>query len=74
MNKSKFIFNVTQITFFGHKLTEEGIYPDSSKVEAILKMPTHNIKSELQTFLGIVALAQFISHLSDSTAFTWKFN
>ena len=39
LNKSKCIFNVTELTYLGHKISQYGIEADPTKVEAITKMP-----------------------------------
>ena len=69
LNKSKCVFNVDKIVFLGHVITSNGIYPDPDKVKAVANMPAPKTKSELQTFLGMIAyLGKFISHLSDASA------
>ena len=68
-NPDKCIFRTSEIPFFGHVLTAEGIKPDPSKVIAIRSMKPPQSKKELETFLGMVNyLAKFAPNLSDMTA------
>ena len=69
LNESKCLFNQSEITFLGHKITSEGISPDPQKVSAIQDMPDPTNVKELQRFLGTVNyLAKFIPNLSEHTA------
>ena len=38
LNKEKFKLKLTEVPYIGHLLTKNGLKPDPSKVEAILKM------------------------------------
>ena len=61
MNPEKYKFRMTKVTYLGHKLTREGVKPDQSKVNAILKMPAPNDKQGVQRLLGMVNyLTKFI--------------
>ena len=54
--------------FLGHLITPEGIQPDDSKIEAIVKMSYPTSVKELQRFMGSVNyLGKFIPNLSDKT-------
>ena len=67
-NISKCQFDQSEIIFVGHKITAEGIHPDHSKVEVILKMPYPSDIKGLQCFLDMVNyLAKFIPNLSSHT-------
>ena len=69
LNKSKCVFNAHEITFLGHQISSKGLSPDPVKVIAISDMPYPNNKSEIKTFLGMVAyLGKFITHLTEATA------
>ena len=46
-----------------------GIKPDSSKIEAIISMPSPSSRKDLERFLGMINyLGKFIPNLSDTTA------
>jgi len=58
----------SEIPFFGHILSSEGLKMDPAKVKAIQDMPPPNSKSELQTVLGMVTyLQRFAPKLSEIT-------
>ena len=68
LNKDKCQFEQTEITFLGHKITSEGIFPDDKKIEAIINMPYPQNVKELQRFMGMINyLGKFIPSLSDKT-------
>ncbi|CAB3985042.1 Transposon Tf2-9 poly, partial [Paramuricea clavata] len=46
-------FAVPQINVFGHIVSEKGIRPDSTKVEAITNAPHPTTASEVRSFLGL---------------------
>ena len=69
LNSEKLQFKQSQVDFYGHTLTEEGVQPAKEKLEAIrnIKAPS-NIK-ELQTILGMVTyLNRYSSKLADLTS------
>ena len=39
LNPDKCIFKLTQVLFFGHLVTKDGLKPDPKKVHAIANMP-----------------------------------
>jgi len=51
---SKCRFLYTEITLLGFVINGNGIRPDSSKVESVLKMPRPNTVTELRSFLGMI--------------------
>ncbi|KAJ8333874.1 hypothetical protein SKAU_G00411930 [Synaphobranchus kaupii] len=62
LNKEKSVICVPEVSYFGHRLTREGIRPDPNKVKAIKEM-------ELETILGMVTyLSRFAPKLSEATA------
>ena len=55
------------VTFMGHKLSEKGVEPDQSKVEAIKEMPRPADKAALQRCLGMCQyLSKFCPNLSET--------
>ena len=68
VNKEKCEISVSQITFFGHTISAEGIHPEISKVEAIKQFPVPTCRKEISSFLGMINyLARFISGLASET-------
>ncbi|XP_052785334.1 uncharacterized protein K02A2.6-like [Mya arenaria] len=66
LNKDKFELHKTEMPFIGHLLTENGVKPDSAKVEAIMKMQKPSDKKAVQRLLGVVNyLTKFLGNLSD---------
>ena len=68
LNSEKLQFKQTQVDFFGHVLTENGIQPAKEKLEAICNMKTpSNLRD--QTILGMVTyLNGFSTKLADLTS------
>ena len=54
----KLQFEASSVTFMGHKLTDKGVEPDSSKVAVIKEMPRPTDKATVQRFLG---MCQYLS-------------
>ena len=49
LNKEKCVFKVKEVTYIGHKLTQEGIKPDDERVRAINDMmPEHGTDGKRQ--------------------------
>ena len=65
LNRDKVVLRVQQVGFMGHLLTEQGLKPDTDKVEAILKLETPGTKEEIERLNGTVNyLAKFLPRLS----------
>ena len=60
INPKKCVFGTTKLTFAGYCLTDKGIYPDKSKVDAVNNAKTPTNATEVRSFLGLV---NFCSHL-----------
>ena len=68
LNKGKCVFKVKEVTYIGHKLTQEGIKPDNEKVRAINDMPAPIDKKGVERLLGTVNyLDKFIPNLATVT-------
>lgn len=53
INKTKCVFNVPQINFFGFFFSQDGIYPDLIKVNSIVTLKSPENATELRNFLGM---------------------
>ncbi|KAK2725781.1 hypothetical protein QYM36_000313 [Artemia franciscana] len=64
-NREKCIFGKTEIPYFGHILTSEGIKPNPNKILVIRQMPKPKGPEEIQSLLGMVNyLGKYILNLS----------
>ena len=55
------------IAFHGHVITDKGILPDTSKVEAILNMPRPDGVTGVRRFCGLVQyMARFLPHMAET--------
>jgi len=69
LKPSKCSLRVKEVKFVGHVITEHGVKPDNSKIEAIQAMPCPTNRKELERFLGMINyLGKFLPNLSDVTA------
>ncbi len=69
LNDDKLEVGVSQVQYFGHTLTAQGIKPDPSKVSAINDMPAPRNRAELETVLGMVNyLSKFAQNLAEITS------
>ena len=83
-NRQKLRLCLPEVTYMGHRLTKEGLSPDTSKVRAIQEMPQPDSKKSVERFLGCLQyLARFLPQLSQvaaplrqlteqSAIFTWQ--
>lgn len=53
LNKDKCLFGVREITFFGFKISADGISPEDKKVEAIKDARAPRNPGEIRSFLGL---------------------
>ena len=68
LNKGKCVWKVKEVTYIGHKFTQEGIKPDDEKVRAVKDIPTPTDKKGLERLLGTVNyLGKFIPNLASVT-------
>ena len=68
LNIKKCVFQVTDIEYLGHILTQEGIRPDPKKLETIKNMPILEDKQAVQRLLGMVNfIAKFSPNVSVAT-------
>lgn len=65
LNREKCEFRKTEIEYFGHVISSEGIRPSNSRVDAIRQMETPTNLTELRRFIGMVNyLGRFIPELA----------
>jgi len=65
LNKAKCHFGKTEIRYFGHIISAEGMRPDTDKVKAITQMPSPTNVMELKQVLGLVNyVGKFLPGLS----------
>ena len=65
LNKDKCLFSISELVYFGFKISAAGLSPDDNKVEAIrsARAPTH--AGDVRSFLGLVNYwARFIPNFS----------
>ena len=68
-NAEKCVFGATEVSYFGHLLSDKGVQPDSKNIAAIQEMEPPRNKQELETLLGMVNyLAKFTPNLAETTA------
>lgn len=68
LNEEKLDVGVTEVEYFGHILSSEGLKPDPAKVTAIVQMKPPQNRAELETILGMINyLAKFAPDLSNIT-------
>lgn len=64
LNREKCIFSVTELVFFGFKISANGLAPDVKKVEAVQNARPPRTAAEVRSFLGLVNYcARFIPNL-----------
>ncbi|XP_029489352.1 uncharacterized protein LOC115108941 [Oncorhynchus nerka] len=69
LNSEKSTVGATEVSYFGHLLTANGIKPDPQKISAIKEMEPPKNCAELETVLGMVNyLAKFAPSLSNANA------
>ena len=68
LNISKCVFKERQLTYLGHKLSQEGIQLDEAKIKAICNMPEPVDKKGVQRLLGMVNyVPKFLLNVSEIT-------
>ncbi|XP_062006106.1 uncharacterized protein LOC133723312 [Rosa rugosa] len=73
LNPDKCVFGVLGGKFLGFVVNERGIEANPEKVQAILNMAPPKTRNEVQSLIGkVVALARFISRLTDKCAPVFK--
>ena len=64
LDKKKYLFYKSEVTFLGHRITGQGIFPDKRKAEAVTDMPYPTNIKELERLVGMVNyLGKFIPNL-----------
>ena len=54
LNKGKCEFNKSQLKFLGHKLSKEGVKPETAKIKAVNNFRVPENPTEVKRFLGLV--------------------
>lgn len=68
-NEEKLEVGVTEVQYFGHLLTSEGLKPSPDKISAIRDMPPPTNKTELLSFMGMINyLSRYAQNLSEITS------
>ncbi|CAC5389777.1 unnamed protein product [Mytilus coruscus] len=69
LRRDKCEIGISEVTYFGHRYTREGLKIDDNKVKAITEMKSPTTKKELERFLGMVTyIAKFVPNFSSNTA------
>ena len=72
LNKSKCQLKLSEISYVGHILSNDGVKPDPKKTRAVLDMPCPESREKLQRFLGMLTnLGKFIPNLSHVASPLW---
>ena len=68
-NQPKCFFRRTEVKYFGHILTGQGIRADVDKLRAVVSMQRSHTREELQRYMGMIAyLAKFLPNHSQVSA------
>ena len=68
-NPDKCLFGVSEIEFYGHQITKDGLKPSPEKVEAVKEANPPESKEAVRSFLGMTGyLSKFIPKYSTLTA------
>ena len=74
-NADKCKIRCTEIPFFGHIVSSNGLRPDPQKVVAISNMDPSTNLADLQTFLGMTQfLSRYLPNLAAHSAILWDLN
>ena len=66
LNPNKASEKQEEVTFMGQSISAKGVQPNTSKIEAILKMPAPQDIHDVRRFCGMVQyLAKFLSNISE---------
>ena len=55
LGAEKCTFAAKEVSYLGHRVTEEGLLPDSSLLAAIQKIPLPKTATEVRSFLGLAS-------------------
>ncbi|GAB0100137.1 uncharacterized protein DMENIID0001_161310 [Sergentomyia squamirostris] len=68
LNAAKCVFRTSQIEFLGHIISNKGVQPTESKVEAIQGFRAPESKEEIRSFLGLVTyVGRYLPNLATIT-------
>ena len=67
-NPDKMRIGVTEVPFFGNRITSSGLQPDPNKIRAIMEIKPPDNRTQLENILGVANyLQRFSPHLADVT-------
>ena len=61
LNKDKIQFKKTEVSFFGHRWSKDGLSPDPKKIQLIINMDFPEDKETMHSFLGMVNFLNYYS-------------
>lgn len=68
LNKDKCKFRLSDLKFFGHTVSAEGIHIDNDKVNSLINAREPDTAQEIKSFLGLVNFcAKFLPHIATFT-------
>ena len=69
LNRDKVKLRLSEVTFMGHVITEDGLKPDPSKIQGTQEMPMPENKRDVKRLMGMVNyLQRFAPNLSEVSA------
>jgi hypothetical protein len=68
-NPDKLKIGLTEVKYFGHVISADGLKPDPEKISAIIEMKNPANRAKLETLLGMITyLTKFSQNLSEITS------
>ncbi|XP_013889783.1 uncharacterized protein K02A2.6 [Austrofundulus limnaeus] len=67
LNAEKSIIRASEVSYFGHRITKNGIKPDPANMAAVRDMEPPRNKTELETILGMIKYLSLLLGFQSST-------